>query len=486
MRRCATMALDDPKVLVRYHDVLLFLLAYPEDAQLHAEAERELHRVAAAAKVLHGRSERARRTLDDSGIAWSQTTYAFSYPVVRWLAERHPSVAEIADSTEIEPLKRLLRVCLPAMEYELVGERAVAIGELFSDAKGDGAQTNVSWLVQQLERLACDAPVRERLFDDTEPYITLTPKDAPLSRTFARGLPAPLFFHRQGLQRAFDLQKLIAMPLPPRRRLSLHDRRHLIDTARGVLAMLGRETDVITLAAEAATESFDLERGISIALYSMPPQRRFPLDTHVGMMVFKNGVPAAYGGGWPFLGTCKIGVNVFPAFRGGESSLLFAQVLRVYQQRFAAQRFLVEPYQIGEGNPEGVRSGAFWFYYRLGFRPLGKRHAELARAEFERIGRDRSYRSPLNVMRRLSHADMELPISPSSGARNDWSDPAHLSLAVSGWIGREFSGDRARAQRAARRRVVRALDIRDAARWTPAERFALDSLSLLLAMIPDL
>ena len=34
------------------------------------------------------------------------------------------------------------------------------------------------------------------------------------------------------------------------------------------------------------------------------------------------------------------------------------------------QKFVVKPYQFGKGNPEGLKSGAFWFYYRLGFRPV--------------------------------------------------------------------------------------------------------------------
>ncbi len=76
----------------------------------------------------------------------------------------------------------------------------------------------------------------------------------------------------------------------------------------------------------------------------------------------KNGVPVGYGGGWPFLATCRTGTNVFAPFRGGESSWLFAQVLRAYRQHFGVKRFVVEPYQFGAGNREGLLSGAFWFY----------------------------------------------------------------------------------------------------------------------------
>ncbi|MBK9983286.1 MAG: hypothetical protein IPP15_12935 [Saprospiraceae bacterium] len=57
-------------------------------------------------------------------------------------------------------------------------------------------------------------------------------------------------------------------------------------------------------------------------------------------------------------------------FRNGESAFILAQLLRVYKHVFKLSYFEVEPYQFGLDNPEGIASGAFWFYYRFGFRPL--------------------------------------------------------------------------------------------------------------------
>jgi hypothetical protein len=466
----------------------LFLLAYPETRALLATATQELKRVAASAREMQKRRKRsARPPLFATGIAWSSASAVHTYAVARWLAATHPGDAEIEiDEGHAEHLRGLLRLCLPAIEYELLIDPGLAVKELCKEAKGTSSASNLRWLVEQLELLPCGDQVREHLFDALEPYIALAPKDSTLSRTFARGLNVPAFFHVSGLKREPDVQQIVARALPPQRRLAGADGRRLVDTARGVLVTLGRETDVISLATGAGVESFDLERGVSIALYSMPPERRFPIDTHVGFMLFKNRVPLAYGGGWPFLGTCKIGVNVFEAFRGGESAYLFAQVLRVYAQRFEAERFLVEPYQLGEGNREGLRSGSFWFYYRLGFRPLSRRHAELAREEFERIRSGQGYRSPLAAMRRLSRADMELRVSANAHPAVDWPDPGLLSAAVSHSIARDFAGDRTAAQSVARRRVTRALGIRNLAGWNRTERQAFASLSLLLALIPDL
>jgi hypothetical protein len=249
--------------------------------------------------------------------------------------------------------------------------------------------------------------------------------------------------------------------------------------------MLGRETDPVTLCGSDGVEYLDLGRGVAIALYAMPPMRRFALDTHLGFVLFKNAVPVAYGGGWPFLETAKIGVNVFAPFRGGESAHLFCQVLRVYRQRFDVERFLVEPYQFGAGNREGLLSGAFWFYYRLGFRPTSAVQAELARSEFARITTERGYRSPLEVMRRLTRSDLELQLDDRAGQALPWPDPCVLSAAVSEWIVRDFAGDRSAAERAALRRVRAALGVRSVRGWSAAERRAFRTLSPLVALIPD-
>src|SRR5690606_7287297 len=150
-------------------------------------------------------------------------------------------------------------------------------------------------------------------------------------------------------------------------------------------------------------------------------------------------------GGWPFAGGCRIGVNVFPAFRGGESAWMFAQVLRTYRQRFRVVRFLVEPYQYGAGNREGLESGAFWFYWRLGFRPVAPRVRALAAAEAASLAADRDYRAPLATLRRFTTSDLALDLA--SGVSPP--DAADLAEVASAWLASRGRGDFARAERIA-------------------------------------
>jgi len=485
LRQASVTASTDADTLLAYHDVLLFLLAYPESAAMRALAARELARVAGLAHAFDASGPaRARAKLRGSGVAWSPITIAFSYPIARWVLARYPDCGEIdsfGDRGEL--LAEWLRHALPPAEFALV-DAGEGDPESLIDAGVEGWRgSRLRWLAAQLERLPCDDALREALFDSLQLFLELRPRDTTLSRTFARGLATSIYFHRTPLMRGADVERLLANPLPCSPRLTRRECARLVDAGRATLAMLGRETDPITHADEARTRHVGLGRGVTIALYSARPARRNPLDSHVGYVLFKNAVPIGYGGGWPFLGRCKIGINIFEPFRGGESAFLMASVLRVYAQWFAVERFIVEPYQFGAGNREGLESGAFWFYYRLGFRPVDPALRALAGAEFARMGAERGYRPPLQVLRRFTRSDIERVVAPGVPPA---CDPAELSEAVTAWIATRFAGQRERAVAFAERLVVAALGRERVARWTDAERAALRAQAPVLAQIVGL
>jgi len=478
-------AQTDVDALVAHHDALLFALAYPDKATARRAAARELARVADAARVIDAAGpERLRAKLRGSGIAWSSTTIAFSYAIARWLVARYPCCIEIDSLGErADLLVEWLRNALPPLEFELAASGEDSPEAMIDEITRGNSGGRLAWLLTQFERLPCSDELSETLFDSLQLFLTLNPRNEPISRTFARGLSGATYYHRAPLLRSVDPAPLIAKALPAARRLSGHERSRLIDVARGILAVLGRETDPITHADSRYVRFHALGRGLTIALYSARPARRNPLDSHIGYLLLKNAVPIAYGGGWPFLGTCKIGINIFAPFRGGESSIAMASVLRVYARLFSVERFLVEPYQFGAGNREGLESGAFWFYYRLGFRPVDRKARDLASHEFERMRRTSGYRSPLPVLRRLTRSDLELVVVPSAEPA---CDPADLSLATTAWIAARFGGDRSRAEAFSTRRVLWALDLRHLSDWNDAERNALRAIAPLLAQIVGL
>jgi hypothetical protein len=284
-----------------------------------------------------------------------------------------------------------------------------------------------------------DERLQEYLFASLKPFVRWRLAPPSPSLATARSLPrAP--FHQRDRVREIALADRVARPLPKPAALMADEKRHLIAVARVVLGSLLRETDPVTYADERSVTLFRLERGIDIALFGMRPAYRLAVESYFGYLAFRNGVAAAYGGAWMLGHRCKIGINVFPFMRGGESTLVLAELMRVYHAHFGPDVFFVEPYQIGRGNPDGIRSGAFWFYYRLGFRPVQRELAELAAVESGRMSRDRGYRSPVATLRQLAEADLRW--SARDAASLPTPDPYAVNRALSAFVAREYDGDR--------------------------------------------
>ena len=481
----ARRAIVDAPTLLAYHDALLFLLAYPVAPALRDAAARELARVAGTTRGLMQQGPAAaRRALEHSGLAWTEWTIDFGFDIARWLVRRFPAHAALHSfAADGVPARSLLAGALLPLEFELAAAGSEDSAAFVAQARG-AAATPLRWLVDALLRLPADDALRDRLWEALHPYVTIRPADAALSRTFVRGLRRPTYFHAAGLLRSVDPARLIRQALPRPRRLAAAERLFIVDAGRAMLAALGRETDAIALADPTRVAWYDLPRGASIALYVQQALHRSPLDAHVGFVLFKNGLPVGYGGGWPFLGSCRIGINVFAPYRGGESAYLFCQVLRTYARLFGVDRFVAEPSQYGGSNREGLQSGAFWFYYRLGFRPVDRRPAALAAEAFARIEGDPGHREPLASLRRFTGGDVALQLGGPATAPA--CEPATLSRAVTAWVDAHHAGNRRRAEAAALSTVARALDLGAAARWSDGERHALRALAPLLALLPGL
>jgi hypothetical protein len=83
-----------------------------------------------------------------------------------------------------------------------------------------------------------------------------------------------------------------------------------------------------------------------------------------------------------------------------------------------ATAFALDPYQIGYENEEGIESGAFWFYRKLGFRPTRRDLLRLAEKEEQKIATRKGYRTPARTLRKLAEGPM---IFQLRGTENhDW------------------------------------------------------------------
>ena len=199
-------------------------------------------------------------------------------------------------------------------------------------------------------------------------------------------------------------------------------------------------------------------------------------------LIFKNGVPVAYFEGLSIFERMESGFNLYYTFRDGETAWLYARTLRLMRQLLGVTVFSIDPYQIGHENEEGVASGAFWFYRKLGFRPVRRELMKLTDVEERRIAKDRRHRSSPRTLRKLATGHMlyELAGRTESG---EWDRFAvrNLGLAIQSRMGRHFDGSASQMRKDSIAFVRSALNL-----TKRPESKALNDLALAFAMIPDL
>jgi len=149
-------------------------------------------------------------------------------------------------------------------------------------------------------------------------------------------------------------------------------------------------------------------------------------------------------------------------------------------------RFVINPYQFGAGNDEALQSGAYWFYFRLGFRSARADAGALAEREFARIRSDRGYRVPVTTLRRLAGSDLYLDLVDDAAAKFfDEAWLADLAAGIAPAIAREGVPNRAEALRRMSKRLAGLLGVR-LADLSTVERRGFTQFTPILAQIDDL
>jgi len=437
LKKCAEVKLNATARIKHYHNQLLFLCTYPENEAIQLLAQEEMNRLCEAVISLNDQNK---ERLSKTGIAFTETQGTFSFAIMKWLATQFPEEISLHsfDDEGVHP-KVIFKYCLNEMEFELIGDQGLSKLKWLQRASGTkNKQDNLKWMLSSIEELRLNPLLGEQLFESLKLYITINPLNPQFSRSFGTIGQKDPHYHSKGLLKKFNELELINRKLPPEKKLSSDQRESILKAARVSLVLLNRETDPITYGTADGIKVFDLEHGLSIALFSIKPQLRLPIESYIGFMMFKNGYPMSYGGGWLFGKRSLIGINIFEAFRGGESAFVFAQLLRTYKQAFGAEQFEVEPYQYGKNNPEGLQSGAFWFYHRFGFRPTDEELFKLAEEEYENKIKSKGYRSPIHILRQFTKSNLEV----NFGKSKILIKPLQISYFISHLIALRFKGDR--------------------------------------------
>jgi len=409
--------ITDIDTLVRYHEELLFVRAYPPNAAAVREVERELRGFAnrvSALKVDLAPLEHP----EVSGIAGTSVTDTFSFYIVRWLLERHAEQIAI-DWDWFEDENRLAETWprfMPLLEEDTFVEANIPYREWLAAARK--GQPELSWLMDRFNSLPKSDKERAEIYDSQQIYVRWS-FDYNASRTGMR-LPARrLFYHREPLiqRRDVDFTRELVRPVILRK-ISAFEGEKALDMAREASTIRYRELYGFTHGDPKHVYHVELGRGVELFLMGLPPDKRLPLRVYHAAMIYKNGVPVGYFEGLSLFERMESGFNLYYTFRDGETAWLYARTLNVMHQFTGVTAFALDPYQVGHENEEGIESGAFWFYRKLGFRPTDEEVLRLTLKEEEKIATRKDYRTPPSTLRKLATSPMIFELDHER--RGDW------------------------------------------------------------------
>ena len=462
----------------RLHEVLCFMRAYPDDAAVLDAVEAMLARFERRADL------RAHRdALAYSGIAGTTIWFPFFYPTALWLAERWPGrlVLERADTEAGDSIADLLPALLTPVEAHGLREAKLP-GFAALDAVR-GRDTDATFLVRRVSALPADERTREAYYDAINPSCELLPGPDTPSRTRAALPGVPPVWQQGPLRRGRpDLASELAQAPLGFQRASGDKAEALIALAREAMITRRRDLDAFAYANPHDVWWIEDRGGLAFALIGMRRERRAVVPAIYGGLTLQNGVPVGYHQ-TDFTGrSAALSFNTFDTFRGGEAAHAFARLLAALAHGFGARAFSVEPYQLGKGNDEGLESGAWWFYAKLGFRPRSRAAITLADREFDRLSRAKTYRTPIETLRALAEHHLFLDLDRRRPA--PLITPATVGLAAARHLTRLAGSDRAAAVARASADAARRCGPVSLEGFDRDERRAWDAWAPVLSMLP--
>src|SRR5207237_10021163 len=186
--------------LIRLHETLLFLRAYPRSASVLSQVEKTLKTFAEGVSNLRDTNVDL-SPLDDpevSGISGTSVTSNFSYAIVCWLVAKYPKQLSIDWDwfEEEDRFGAMMPRFLPLLEEEAMVEAHVPYRDWLRAAKG--RKNEVGWLIGQFESLRVPEQLKAELFDSLKLHVTWR-FGFRSTRTGMKLAQPKIFFHDQPL-----------------------------------------------------------------------------------------------------------------------------------------------------------------------------------------------------------------------------------------------------------------------------------------------
>jgi len=480
----------DPSSLIRFHEALMFLRAFPHSLSVLRKTESLLNNFWKRVEALRksGANMDAFDPLEVSGIAGTQMEDTLSFDVARWLTRRLPGRVEIAWEN-YDPGREFGTTgprFMPLLEDDAYVEADTPWRRWLETAAGKEG-SDPAWLVQRFADLPLAPMQKAELYESLRVPLRWDLGNSPVSRTRNWKPVRNVFYHSGPLinRSEVSLARELAKRPPTLTKLSRRQGEAVIDTIREVMLVRYRELYGTTLGDPSSVVRADVGRGVSIYLWNLPPERRLPLRSYIAGLTLKNGVPINYIESIALCEWMEVGFNTFYTFRGGEAGWIYAQVLRSLCHLMGTTCVSVYPYQLGHDNEEAIESGAFWFYRKLGFRPGQPEMQRLVEREEQKIAANPKYRTPARILKRLAagHVFYELPGS-EVGAWDQFST-RNIGLRVNRHMARNFGGDAGRMREHSKRALEKILGVQTRS-WTPLEKVAFENFAVILTDVANL
>ena len=475
--------LSRAKDVFRLHEVLCFLRAYPDSREVLKEVERMLGSFAARKDLRRNRQE-----LANSGIAGTAINYAFFWVTACWLARHWPDRISIdwRNFDRKRELLDILHLLVHFSETPALDHLDFSLREWINRLKGP-TETDAYFLIRRFKALPGDSFTRETLHDRLVIPIKFSPGADTPSRTRARYPGSPVVYQTRPLSGARPALRREIHRCPVKvRSVSPREARRLLDLTREAMVTRSRDLDAFEYAYEKDVRLVSCDRGIQFVCLGVIPERRLLLDAVYSFLTLKNGVPVGYVLASSLFRSSEVAFNMFETFRGTESSLIYSRALAMVRHLFGSDTFAVPPHQLGYNNPEALQSGAWWFYYKLGFRPRDPEVRRLLRAELKHIKRRPRHRTDIDTLNELSSENMYLYLGQQRKDIMGEISFGDIGLLISRTLADRFGADRETAVKTYSSEAARRLGLRSRRGFSAGEKLAWERWSPLVMAMPGI
>jgi len=472
--------LTSASAVAALHESLCFAHAYPDNADVFTLAASMLRRFGERRDLV-----RFRTRLENSGIAGTNLLYPFAAPTARWLVDRWPEYVDVAwgHGENREALESRLPLLTAWGERAVFDEPPLDLEAWLARLRGPDSAA--AFLVRRSAACTGTSLLGNQLYDELAVTLRVSPGPDTPSRSRARASRKDVVCQAAPLRGGRpDLREAARVPPKHVADVQRRDALRLIDLARE--AMVTRKRDLYTFAAADPRDvrMIDCGDGVEFACYGVQPEQRLMLDAVYGFLMLRNGVPIGYALASALWRSSEIAFNVFDTYRGAEGAWVYGRLLSIMRHLFGADTFAIYPYQLGHENDEGLESGAWWFYYKMGFRPKDPETLALATQEAQRVAAQRRYRTSLGTLRRLVRAHLFLHLEHPRTDVIGLLQTDRIALAVTDLLNRQAGADRERAAAMLAGRAAEAFGAGPWRQWPDGERLFWERWAPLTEVLP--